>query len=83
MEKYPSNPLLENDVYVPDVEARVWADGRIYIYGTFERTPRTKEQTSVFHVYSSDDMLSWTDHGVAFSATDVSWAKVEKIWAPD
>ena len=42
MEKYPSNPLLENDVYVPDVEARVWADGRIYIYGTFERTPRTK-----------------------------------------
>ncbi|MBO5481144.1 MAG: family 43 glycosylhydrolase [Clostridia bacterium] len=83
MEKYPSNPLLENDVYVPDVEARVWADGRIYLYGTFECTPRTKEQTSVFHVYSSNDMLSWTDHGVAFSATDVSWAKVEKIWAPD
>lgn len=34
MKKYPSNPLLPNDIYVPDVEAHVWKDGRIYLYGT-------------------------------------------------
>ena len=71
MKKFPSNPLMANDLYVPDVESRVFADGRLYVYGTFERTSRTTEECSCFHVYSTADMVEWVDHGVAFSVKDM------------
>jgi hypothetical protein len=35
-----------------------------------------------WHVFSSDDLKTWTDHGVAFGLKDISWAK-EEAWAPD
>lgn len=81
MKKYPSNPLLPNDIYVPDVEAHVWEDGRIYLYGTYEK--KDEQLGSVFHVYSSDDMVNWTDHGVAFSSSEVHWIDTKSLWAPD
>ena len=30
------NPLLPSGIYVPDAEAHVWEDGRIYLYGSFD-----------------------------------------------
>ena len=83
MKKFPSNPLMANDVYVPDVEARVFADGRLYVYGTFERTSRTTEECNCFHVYSTADMVEWVDHGVAFSVKDIHWTTTTALWAPD
>lgn len=35
-----------------------------------------------WHVFSTEDMSKWTDHGVAFSLKDISWAS-EEAWAPD
>ena len=35
-----------------------------------------------WHVFSTDDMKNWKDHGVAFSLNDISWANAE-AWAPD
>ena len=76
MKRYTFNPTLGNDIYYCDVEARTFGD-RIDLYGTSGRDGRT------FRVYSSDDMVNWTDHGAAFSADDVKWIDSAKIWAPD
>ncbi|MCR5682474.1 MAG: family 43 glycosylhydrolase [Clostridiales bacterium] len=82
----PLNPLLPLDVYVPDAEAHVWADGRIYLYGSFDLPGNGGYCSDVYHVYSSDDLLHWTDHGVSFSLamTKDGWAKdLGALYAPD
>lgn len=33
---YAHNPILPDHIFVPDVEAHVWEDGRIYLYGSFD-----------------------------------------------
>ena len=74
-----ANPTLGIGSLVCDVEARVFGD-RIYLYGT---CGNCGEGVYAFRVYSSEDMLSWTNHGVAFSAKDIAWTKVKGLWAPD
>jgi len=38
-----------------------------------------------YHVFSTDDMVRWTDHGEILSAADVPWGRPEGgfMWAPD
>jgi arabinoxylan arabinofuranohydrolase len=38
-----------------------------------------------YHVYSTDDMVTWTDHGEILGAADVPWGRAEGgfMWAPD
>ncbi len=76
MAKYSLNPVLDNNLYVCDVEAREF-EGRLYLYGTYGN------DSSIFHVYSTDDMKNWIDHGVVFSVSDVKWIKANSLWAPD
>jgi beta-xylosidase len=35
-----------------------------------------------WHVFSTDDMVHWKDHGVIFSLKDIRWAD-KHAWAPD
>ena len=80
------NPLLSLDVFVPDAEAHVWDDGRIYLYGSFDLSGNRGYCSDRYHVYSSDDLRHWTDHGVSFSlsATKDGWAKdLGALYAPD
>lgn len=77
MKKFGCNPTLNNDLYICDVEAKVFGD-RIYLYGT-----NGNENAQNFHVYSSSDMQNWTDHGVVFTTSNVKWCKATKLWAPD
>ena len=35
-----------------------------------------------WRVFSTEDLVNWTDHGVVFSLKDLSWAQKE-AWAPD
>ena len=80
----PHNPLLPNHIFVPDCEAHVWADGRIYLYGSLDIMGNRSFCSDVHHVYSSDDLLHWVDHGVAFSLADSTWAKdCGVLYAPD
>lgn len=66
-------------------------DGRIYVYGTndsqqYEKTPDADNNYSkinTINVYSTDDMVNWTDHGaiaVAGSKGAAKWAS--NSWAP-
>jgi hypothetical protein len=38
-----------------------------------------------YHVFSTDDMVNWTDHGEILGAADVAWGRSEGgfMWAPD
>ena len=84
MNDYSANPLLPIEYFVPDVEARDF-DGVLYLYGSFEKVKSGRGWNSCddFHVFSSTDMINWTDHGVCFSVADIKWANADGVWAPD
>ncbi len=80
------NPLLDENIFVPDVEAHVWDDGRIYLYGSYDIRGAKTYCSGEYHVYSSDDMIKWVDHGVSFSFADIGWAAdcpYKALYAPD
>ncbi len=84
MSKYAPNPLLDSKTFIPDAEAHAWEDGRIYLYGSMDIQGQTSYCSPVHHVYSSDDLTNWTDHGVVFSISDSNWAKdCGVLYAPD
>lgn len=78
------NPALPRQHFVPDSEARVMPDGRLYIYGSYDLSGNNSYCSDVLHVFSTDNMIDWTDHGVSFSVRDIPWAKEGSIlYAPD
>lgn len=84
MISFAHNPILPEHIFVPDVEAHAWGDGRIYLYGSFDIKGKKSYCSTVHHVYSSDDLIHWVDHGVAFSIEDSTWAKdCGALYAPD
>ena len=79
----PHNPLLPTRYYLPDTEARVF-DGRLYLYGTYERCDEDNWfSIKEMHVFSTEDFINFTDHGIVFSADGVTWNKSGNVWAPD
>ncbi len=78
--KYEGNPLVRH-IYTADPTAKVF-DGRLYVYTSHDRDDAEYFYMTDWHVYSTDDMVNWVDHGAFFSLDDISWAK-DKAWAPD
>lgn len=78
------NPILPKEHFVPDGEARVMPDGRLYLYGSYDISGSGEYCSEVLHVFSTDDMVNWVDHGVCFRSSDVPWAeKGCELYAPD
>ena len=81
------NPILDERFFVPDCEARVMPDGRLYIYGSYDLQGNgycSREQ----HLFSTDDMENWKHHGRIFSTekgteNGVSWLNEPILFAPD
>jgi beta-xylosidase len=79
------NPFVR-DIYTADPSAHVWADGRLYVYPSHDvAPPRGCDLMDKYHVFSTDDMIHWTDHGQILEAKDVPWGRPEGgfMWAPD
>ena len=70
------NPILPLKHFVPDGEAREMPDGRLYLYGSYDISGDYTYCSEVLHVFSTDDMINWDDHGVAFSCEDVPWEHI-------
>ena len=73
-------------MYTADPTARVWDDGRLYLYpSTDVAPPRGCDLMDGYHVFSTDDMVTWTDHGEFLHSRDVEWGREEGgfMWAPD
>ena len=82
------NPIVR-DLYTADPSAHVWADGRLYVYPSHDiNPPRGCDLMDKYHVYSTNDMVNWTDHGQIVEAADVPWGQPlddngKFMWAPD
>ncbi|MBT1698128.1 family 43 glycosylhydrolase [Fulvivirgaceae bacterium PWU4] len=79
------NPFIRS-IYTADPSAHVWADGRLYVYPSHDiDPPRGCDLMDKYHVFSTDDMVHWTDHGEILGAADVDWGRPEGgfMWAPD
>lgn len=81
------NPLLPDTCFVPDAEARVMPDGRLYLYGSWDLSGSNDYCSKVAHAFSTDDMIHWVDHGVIFrngeSSSGFPWSPDSKLYAPD
>ncbi|HYF67180.1 MAG TPA: family 43 glycosylhydrolase [Ohtaekwangia sp.] len=80
-----ANPFVRN-IYTADPSAHVWPDGRLYVYPSHDiEPPQGCDLMDKYHVFSTDDMINWTDHGEILGAADVSWGRAEGgfMWAPD
>jgi arabinoxylan arabinofuranohydrolase len=80
------NPILPIQHFVPDAEARLWQDGRLYLYGSYDISGRTSYCSWEYRVFSSDDLLHWQDHGQSFRSTpphaSLDWTRAP-LYAPD
>ena len=82
------NPVIR-DQYSADPTARVFGD-RVYLYPSHDIiSPVAPERRwfamADYHVFSSNDLTDWTDHGVILDQKQVPWANHEgyAMWAPD
>ncbi|MGN6419730.1 MAG: family 43 glycosylhydrolase [Pseudobacter sp.] len=84
-EKEHRNPFITH-MYTADPSAHVWADGRLYVYPSHDiEPPRGCDLMDQYHVFSTDDMINWTDHGEILRASQVPFGRPEGgfMWAPD
>lgn len=64
------NPLLDPKFFIPDGEAHVMPDGRLYLYGSMDLSGQQSYCSSQYHVFSTNDpaLRNWVDHGISFSS---------------
>jgi len=71
------NPFIQNQ-FTADPSARVF-EGRVYVYPSHDILA-TEERGRVgwfcmedYHVFSSENLVDWTDHGAILSQNRVNW----------
>ncbi|GAA1532416.1 hypothetical protein GCM10009827_057890 [Dactylosporangium maewongense] len=72
------NPIVQT-VYTADPAPLVY-DGRVYLYTGHDEDNSTYFTMKEWRVYSSADMVNWTDHGSPMSLATFSWASAN-AWA--
>lgn len=88
-EALSTNPLIM-DQFTADPSARVF-EGKIYVYPSHDiLAVEGKGRPGWFcmedyHVFSSENLTDWKDHGVIVNQTNVAWVDPTSysMWAPD
>jgi len=82
---FSQNPIVPPGVYIADPSAKVWPDGKIYVYGSRDESPAYYCSWS-YHVLWSDDLRNWTIAENAFtsrgSGDEVLYSDAH-LYAPD
>ncbi|MFD2017536.1 family 43 glycosylhydrolase [Vibrio olivae] len=75
-----NNPIIKH-IYTADPAAIVDND-TVYIYTGHDEASVTDTNYRMddWHVFSSQDLVNWTDHGEVLSLEDFSWASAD-AWA--
>ncbi|PKB00378.1 glycosyl hydrolase family 43 [Flavobacteriaceae bacterium MAR_2009_75] len=77
------NPLnFGEGMLSADPSAHVWEDGRLYVYASHDEPCQEDFWMKDWRVFSTDDLVNWTDHGAIMNVSDISWAD-NYAWAPD
>ena len=79
------NPIIR-DQFTADPTARVF-EGKLYVYPSHDipsPIDRLKEWFCMadYHVFSSENLTDWTDHGVILSQENVPWVAPESYSTP-
>ncbi len=61
------NPIVPPGLYMADPTAKVWDDGRLYIYGSVDESV-DYYCSHKYHVLSTDNLANWTIHENSFSS---------------
>ena len=72
------NPIVQT-IYTAD-PAPLVHDGRLYVYTTHDEDGSTWFTMKDWRVFSTTDMVNWTDHGSPMSLATFSWAQSD-AWA--
>ena len=82
------NPVIR-DQFAADPTARVF-NNKVYVYPSHDiPAPEGQRQDwfcmADYHVFSSENLTVWTDHGMILSQEQVPWGKTDaySMWAPD
>ena len=73
------NPIVQT-MYTADPAPMVYND-RLYLYTSHDEDNATWFTMDNWKLYSTADMVNWTDHGVVMSYADFDWASGD-AWAP-
>lgn len=72
------NPVVQTN-FTPDPAPMVYKD-KVYMYAGDDIPGFDFYYMTKWRVYSSSDMVNWTDHGVPISLESFSWAR-DRAWA--
>ena len=82
------NPIIKGQ-YTADPTARVF-EGKVWLFPSHDIISPTEPERRWFcmedyHVFSSEDLVNWTDHGVIVTQNKVPWVRPDSysMWAPD
>ena len=82
------NPIIR-DQFTADPTARVF-NNKVYLYPSHDIMPPEGQRQDWFcmedyHVFSSENLTDWTDHGVIVTQNKVPWVRPDSysMWAPD
>ena len=82
------NPIIR-DQFTADPTARVF-NNKVYLYPSHDIVPPQGQRQDWFcmedyHVFSSENLTDWTDHGVIVTQNKVPWVRPDSysMWAPD
>jgi len=81
---FAQKPLISH-IYAADPSAHVWPDNpnKLWVYASHDVTGTNHHATMFdYHVFSTEDLVNWTDHGRVLSVDDVDWA-ITHAWATD
>ena len=86
---FAQNPIITT-AFSADPTARVFND-RVYVFPSHDINPPAEFRRqdwfcmADYHVYSSDNLTDWVDHGVILDQENVEWGnkKAFSMWAPD
>lgn len=70
--KNKRNPILPVEYHIPDSEAHVMPDGKLYLYGSFDNQ-ESEFCSDKYHVVSTPDMENWTIHDVSLTGQQIPW----------
>ena len=82
------NPIIR-DQFTADPTARVF-NNKVYLYPSHDIKPPVGQRQDWFcmedyHVFSSENLTDWTDHGMIVTQNKVPWVRPDSysMWAPD
>src|ERR1035437_988588 len=87
---FSQNPIVRNQ-FSADPTARVF-NGKVYVFPSHDiPTPANKNLRkdwfcmADYHVFSSENLTDWKDHGMIVSQNKVKWVNSTSysMWAPD